>query len=226
MQSPTWPHCFCDLQDDVLGDPDVGMDMHEALADALDAEAEGGSGDGSDSDAQPSDSDADILSEGSDEVELIPDAELDALDVFSLPAPSDVDSDVTGEDGHEEDGTGVESDGHGGESSSFDEETFAKAMVGHSSADDDAAVATEVELGATKSKMDKKGRKGKRKGKSTDVFADYEEYAHLLDNVDAGKTTGPHYTFSPLQDTFHSTACPDMPDPVCKLEITTSVSNV
>lgn len=183
------------MQDDALGDPDAGLDIDEALAQALESENHG-SDEVLDDEGSLDDEDVTALgddSDGTDEMELVPESELEGLDMFALPAPSDVDSETTGE-GVVNDQVGLDipskelhvddSDGH---DSSIDEEGFAKAMFGPSDDDSDEAVQpardSELSHGLVKRKKPKR-----KKGKGSEVFADYEQYAHLLDNVASGES--------------------------------------
>eukprot|EP00892_Ulva_mutabilis_P000964 jgi/Ulvmu1/10869/UM007_0043.1 len=190
-----------EMPDDMLGDPDAGIGLEVALAGAADSD-EGPSSEepldeGGDSDEQGP------QVAGSDDIELVVDSELDGVDVFSLPPPSDAD---TGSDGSasvdlKDDGmaataasgdsmqneqAGIDTD----DASSIDEEAFAKAMFGGSSGDEDNGLPRVEMLDAPNVQREPVAEKGqtkkRKKKKSVDVFADYEQYADVLEKLDAG----------------------------------------
>lgn len=193
-----------DLQDDALGDPDAGLDMDDALALALESGTYG-SDQEVDDDSSLDDGDAVAggdVSDVTDEMELVPETELEGVNMFALPAPSDVDSETTGEGGVDHqvglDGPPKElshSDGSDGDESNLDEEGLAKAMF--SPRDDGSAEAMQLARDSESMDGPVKGEKTKRKkgkGKGTEIFADYEQYAHILDNLASGMLQGHFFT--------------------------------
>lgn len=197
----------------MLGDPDAGVDLEKALRGAteeedssyeeLDVDVNSDS-DGGDAQTEvvtkpDSVSKEETAGDLSDDIELVGDEDLEHVDVFALPVPSDTEGDTDGsldsaistEVGADETGTAdnpsVSSDIGVEDDSSIEEGAFAKAMFGGDSGDDVEEEHIQV---STKRETDqsKRVKKKRKKGKGMEVFADYEQYAHVLDSLDPSTT--------------------------------------
>lgn len=177
------------VQDDDLGDPDAGMHLDDVLSRGFESAGAGSSQDDldqsnseDDDGHEHSNDDGESDAENVSGIELVPDADLDDVDVFALPVPSDVDSGQSEASGEQDTPTDAHTTAEVSdiEDCSFDEQDFAAAMM--SGSDDEVGGVQNVQESASQHERGgKRGKAQKRKKSDMDVFADYEQYAHLLD---------------------------------------------